>query len=277
MKSRSFFNPYWRFLRKLSWKKSVAYGSFFRLREGWLTADFCEDWPVEKALDAGCSGTVFPHFLAHLFPGARVLGLDNEKFVNMAIRNMRSEAEILGLQERVHLLFSDGRQLPFADGQFDLVTSISVLEHLEGQGDTEMARELCRVLKPGGLFIFSVPVADQFAELDRTTGCDYFIRLYDGPALEKRLIQIPGMTPFRQRAFQVRGAPYHLWDMQLAAWHGPLTEQSGLKARFLRVLLWGLRSWNPLGSRLFLRDWEVERQADWTGAGGGVVALRKAG
>jgi len=50
---------------------------------------------------------------------------------------------------------ADLNHLPFKDGTFDLITSMSVMEHLQ---DPEVAvRELSRVLKPGALAIFQTP------------------------------------------------------------------------------------------------------------------------
>jgi SAM-dependent methyltransferase len=45
--------------------------------------------------------------------------------------------------------------LPFADGTFDLITALDVIEHIED--DRAMLRELYRITRPGGLFLFSVP------------------------------------------------------------------------------------------------------------------------
>lgn len=46
-------------------------------------------------------------------------------------------------------------ELPFANGSFDIVTAIEVIEHLENP--RRLVREVNRVLKPGGLAIVSTP------------------------------------------------------------------------------------------------------------------------
>jgi len=43
--------------------------------------------------------------------------------------------------------------LPFKDGEFDMVVSFGVLEHVPN--DYESLRELRRIIKPGGIFFFS--------------------------------------------------------------------------------------------------------------------------
>ena len=52
-------------------------------------------------------------------------------------------------------ILSTGQSLPFADGTFDAVLSIAVLEHVDDP--MTCAAEILRVLKPGGLVFASVP------------------------------------------------------------------------------------------------------------------------
>jgi SAM-dependent methyltransferase len=63
----------------------------------------------------------------------------------------------LGLTPRGHAvrLRGDAAALPFQDGAFDLVVALDVLEHLDD--DRAAARELARVLVPGGALVVFVP------------------------------------------------------------------------------------------------------------------------
>jgi len=63
----------------------------------------------------------------------------------------------LGLGERTHTarLRGDATALPFPDGSFDLVVALDVLEHLDD--DANGAREVRRVLRPGGVAVIFVP------------------------------------------------------------------------------------------------------------------------
>jgi SAM-dependent methyltransferase len=61
-------------------------------------------------------------------------------------------ARDLGLDAR---LVEDATRLPFEDGSFDLIVSFEVLEHLFAP--QEAAREIRRVLRPGGALVVSVP------------------------------------------------------------------------------------------------------------------------
>ena len=54
----------------------------------------------------------------------------------------------------------DAHRLPFASGSFDAVYSLQVFEHLSRPWDA--AAEVCRVLKPGGLFCGGVAALEPF-------------------------------------------------------------------------------------------------------------------
>jgi SAM-dependent methyltransferase len=94
----------------------------------------------------------------------------------------------------------DARSLQFSDGEFDVVYSMSVVEHIEGEtGDSQAIREMLRVLKPGGLLVLSVPFGSRYVEQKRIgfagavrktddQSAYFFQRIYDQPALEKRIL-----------------------------------------------------------------------------------------
>jgi ubiquinone/menaquinone biosynthesis C-methylase UbiE len=97
-------------------------------------------------------------------------------------------------------LLQDARSLQFDDAEFDVVYSMSVIEHIEGDsGDSKAARELLRVLKPGGLVILSVPFGTKYIEQQRigfsgaarrmaNQQAYFFQRIYDLPAFESRIL-----------------------------------------------------------------------------------------
>jgi SAM-dependent methyltransferase len=64
----------------------------------------------------------------------------------------------------------DVERLTFADGSFDLVTSTEVFEHVPD--DARGFREVHRVLRPGGHLVFTVPLADVPATLERAARRD---------------------------------------------------------------------------------------------------------
>jgi SAM-dependent methyltransferase len=57
-------------------------------------------------------------------------------------------------QTRAHTIAAAGERLPFADASFDVVLCDNVVDHAEDPA--AIARELARVLAPGGLLFFTV-------------------------------------------------------------------------------------------------------------------------
>ena len=123
-----------------------------------ITVDFArlEPAPGWRVLDVGC-GSGRHTAAARRLPGARVVGLDP------SVRELAAAAERLALHDRLEpggdgrafLLAGDALRLPFRAASFDLVLCCEVLEHVED--DRRAARELGRVLRPGGLLVVSVP------------------------------------------------------------------------------------------------------------------------
>lgn len=82
----------------------------------------------------------------------------------------------------------------FHDGTFDLVVSISAIEHVglghysddpaDADGDTVVMQNILRWLKPGGLLYFDVPYRPQGYQVIGTK-----CRAYDHAALSRRLLQ----------------------------------------------------------------------------------------
>jgi ubiquinone/menaquinone biosynthesis C-methylase UbiE len=107
-----------------------------------------EDWPYEHAMELG-SGTGF--FLLNLMSGGvikkgSVTDL-SPGMVQVALRN----ASNLGLD--VDGRVADAERIPYDDNSFDLVVGHAVLHHIP---DVPAAfREVLRVLKPGGRFVFA--------------------------------------------------------------------------------------------------------------------------
>ena len=117
------------------------------------------------------------------------------------------EAELLwnGIKNRARgkAFFSvqDVRALRYSHDQFNIVYSMSVIEHVDGEaGDSESIREMIRVLKPQGRLLVTVPVGQTYVRQDRigfegaarATGNRsryFFQRIYTPSAADERIIK----------------------------------------------------------------------------------------
>ena len=98
-------------------------------------------------LDAGTGLGYGSYFIAEN-GAAWVLGVDvSEEAVDYAAENYRRENLAFGV--------ADCTRLGLRDRSFDMVCSLELIEHL-ARPDRYLA-EMCRVLKPGGLYFMSTP------------------------------------------------------------------------------------------------------------------------
>lgn len=116
--------------------------------------------------------------------------------------------------EKYRLVFGDGTHMPFADGQFDTVLNIQVLEHVFEP--LAMVREISRVLAPGGHGIFLIP---QTGVIHETVHYYNFTRCWITEAMARNGLDIIELIPLGGRwtssashflhfffqAFRVRG------------------------------------------------------------------------
>ncbi len=88
-------------------------------------------------------------------------------------------------KDRLAFLQMDGRTLDFPDAEFDVVYSLSSIEHFGGyEGARASMVEMARVLKPGGVLVLATEYI--------VSGPDYEEAFQ--PAVLKRLIDVPGLT-----------------------------------------------------------------------------------
>jgi ubiquinone/menaquinone biosynthesis C-methylase UbiE len=101
-------------------------------------------------LDVGCGHQLLPPWRAKQ---ERLLAGRVGRLVGVEV-----DLQSLGRNETVSLrVGGDAAHLPFADGQFHLVTANMVLEHLPKP--VVQFQEIARVLRPGGRFLFHTPNA----------------------------------------------------------------------------------------------------------------------
>lgn len=114
-------------------------------------------------------------------------------------RNL-AEANRLVNRCRFHNCVIDA--VPFAADSFDLITSISVIEHIAK--DRQAIEKMWALLKPGGRLLVTVPCAaqtsEQFIDHDEygvekpdQRGFVFFQRFYDRTLLQERIFSVTGL------------------------------------------------------------------------------------
>jgi ubiquinone/menaquinone biosynthesis C-methylase UbiE len=114
------------------------------------------DWGLEQVkiepsftmLDVGCGGGRTIHELAARAPAGRVYGVDYSQASVDASRETNRDLVTAG---RVEVQQGSVSKLPFADAMFDLVTAVET--HYYWPDLPNDAREIARVLKPGGTLL----------------------------------------------------------------------------------------------------------------------------
>ena len=104
------------------------------------------------------------------------------------LQKQRTYMQILGIHEGpFRTKKEDATRLTFADSSVDLVTAISTIEHIPGDGDYRAMREFSRVLRPGGVLVVTVPTSASYTEQASTFYYSGFERRYDRATLRGRL------------------------------------------------------------------------------------------
>jgi SAM-dependent methyltransferase len=137
----------------------------------------------------------------------------------------------------------DARAFRYDDRRFDLITSISVFEHIAPEIDGELpaVREMARVLAPGGVAVLTVPFSKKYFA-DYVTGAAYertgaagepifFQRFYDHELLMRNIVRASGLELLElqfieERYFlkdpRKRMAHYINGTARQTFWFGPL-------------------------------------------------------
>jgi ubiquinone/menaquinone biosynthesis C-methylase UbiE len=183
--------------------------------------------PNDRVIDLGC-GTGRHVLELSKSPGL-VHGADisrhDLRIARYLLEIMRRRGEV---QAKVHWLQMAGERLPFSDGAFDRVICTETLEHVDD--DSVLARELVRVLKPGGILAVSVP--DEFSEKvfwklskNYRTHAGGHVRIYERERIVA-LLREAGLRPYAVRYRHSLETAY--WLSHVAFWsdwgkQGPIT------------------------------------------------------
>ncbi len=98
-----------------------------------------------RVLDVGCGTATLAIWIKQRVPGAEVVGLDGDPKI---LERARRKAADAGVELRLDEGFSN--DLPYEAGSFDRVVSSLFFHHIKPAVKERTAREIARVLKPGG-------------------------------------------------------------------------------------------------------------------------------
>lgn len=141
--------------------------------------------PGQRLLDLACGTGTLTIQLKQACPDAEVVAVDRDARV-LAIARGKARLASVAIQ------FDEGvsYELPYPDGRFDLVTSSLFFHHLSWGDKKRTAREVFRVLRPGGEF--------HVADFGRARGflmraASLLLQLFDG--LENTRDNLNGRLP----------------------------------------------------------------------------------
>ncbi|MFC2052391.1 class I SAM-dependent methyltransferase [Chloroflexota bacterium] len=116
-----------------------------------------------KALDIGTGSGRVAIYLAKRYPLAHVVGIDywgNPWAYSKAICDQNAEIE--GVADRVNFQRASAVNLPFADGEYDLVISNFVFHSVRVLNKISLIKDALRVVRKGGVFAFQDLFNKQF-------------------------------------------------------------------------------------------------------------------
>lgn len=153
---------------------------------------------AKPVLDIGCG---FGEFSGVFFDYQLEVGVDiNPQQTSLALVSGKYKS----------VFTADARSLPFGEMKFNTVISVSVLEHISNPRDVFF--EAYRVLKPGGLFIYTVPTKHLYSML-----------------LGVRLLSFLGLNSLAKRYFGLLNRVFaHKFVRTLSTW-----KSLALRAGFL--------------------------------------------
>jgi ubiquinone/menaquinone biosynthesis C-methylase UbiE len=145
--------------------------------------------PGQRILDLGCGTGTLAIALKRREPAAEVVGLDADPEM---LEQARRKADQAGV--KLELTEGYSTTLPYPDASFDRVLSTLFFHHLDSQAKRRTAREIARVLRPGG----ELHVADWGRPSD--------------PVMALAFLGIRALDGFEPTRDNARGALPEIWE-----------------------------------------------------------------
>ncbi len=161
-------------------------------------------------LDIGSGDSILPTFLLSktkwdISCVDKCLWVDKQLFFAKKIYNKKND-----IDHRFHVMQKDFMKAEFSDETFDIITNISVIEHFEGDSDTESIKRSAKFLKPGGSYILTTLINEgyfrEFYVKKNVYGVKFdsapvfYQRHYDVKQFEERIVEPSGLIE-KERIF----------------------------------------------------------------------------
>lgn len=166
----------------------------------------------ERILDVGCGTGTMSMLIKQAYPGADMVGLDGDPQI---LEIARSKAREQGLQ----IQFDHGMafELPYPEASFDVGITSMMLHHLSKNDKRQTAKEMYRVLRPGGM-LYGADFAEPRGPIGR--GFRPIVRQF-----ERVADNLDGFLPvmFRQAGFKDYAEIRRYWFGAVASFQGSKT------------------------------------------------------
>jgi len=131
----------------------------------------------EAVLDIGCGRGLVAVDAAKRVPRGKVTGVDiwqERDLGGNSPRAIRANAEAAGVADRPTVDTGDARALPYADGSFDVIASMTAIHNIPDlDGRAAAIAEAWRVTKPGGqILIFDIRRARNYSARPARSTCE---------------------------------------------------------------------------------------------------------
>jgi ubiquinone/menaquinone biosynthesis C-methylase UbiE len=140
-------------------------------------------------LDAGCSSGYMLEDVLNVFPWIKAIGTDYLTAGLVKCHNRLPNVPLF----QMNLI-----DCQFSENMFDAVTCLNVLENIED--DLTALRELCRIIKPGGRLVITVPMGRNL--YDKYDQEHYHVRRYEMRELTDK-INLAGLKIINKNYFGV--------------------------------------------------------------------------